>query len=314
MTLNIAFTSRYAVYLSGDFRLTYSRSGKTWCEDEFEAQKLVPVCKHGLCGAISFCGVAALPDGRPVGDWILESVRPDSLDCTDREIIGRLRGADSWISHVFGDRRFCIVFAGFKHRKPFIHAISNFQGVAGREWPASKSLKVESVRPKHPTLQFFGDRRRVHELLDAKETEQALALEDARTDLQYNIAVLNALVAGGGISPECVVARVLPTAALEIRPFVNRREGYMPGFVKELCTRMGLTELVPKTDADGKPLLPSWVGMTFKNKLDNGEDVYIPAIAIANVERPIGERNPNVFWKIAGYNEPRLVQIEFPDE
>jgi hypothetical protein len=39
--------SRSKVYLTGDFRLTYKDSKKTWWEDNLDTQKLIPVVKLG---------------------------------------------------------------------------------------------------------------------------------------------------------------------------------------------------------------------------------------------------------------------------
>jgi hypothetical protein len=79
MTLNICLTTRNAVYLSGDFRLTYTQGQKRWFEDNFDSQKLIPIVKYGWCGLVAFCGVAKLPNGRQVGDWIAEQVRAEDM-------------------------------------------------------------------------------------------------------------------------------------------------------------------------------------------------------------------------------------------
>ena len=70
MTLNIMLTSRSAVYLSGDFRLTYLGAG--W-SDDLNTQKIVPVIKYEWCALVAFTGVA-ITSGTDVGDWLSEQM------------------------------------------------------------------------------------------------------------------------------------------------------------------------------------------------------------------------------------------------
>ena len=86
MTLNLMLISRSAVYLSGDFRLTYA--GGRWWSDRLNVQKLVPVFKFGWSALVSFTGVAERShtlrlSASPAG-WQLRSTaisEPQGLSC-----------------------------------------------------------------------------------------------------------------------------------------------------------------------------------------------------------------------------------------
>ena len=129
MTLNIMLASRHAVYLTGDFRLTYA-SGRT--EDDLFAQKIIPVIKFEWCAFVSFCGVAILPNGISVGNWIAEqALQIDNRDGI-ASLVGRLKKADSWLSRLSGDKRLHISIVGFNRRRPFVKCLSNYQDIDGR--------------------------------------------------------------------------------------------------------------------------------------------------------------------------------------
>jgi hypothetical protein len=305
MTLNICLTTRHAVYLSGDFRLTYTQGQKRWFKDDFDSQKLIPIVKYGWCGLVAFCGVAKLPNGRQVGDWIAEQVRAEDMEGTLGEAIGRLRGADSWLAPMRTDKRFSMVIAGFEQRRPFIEVLSNFQSLDGREWyPASKQLELYDHRPKSFELRYFGDRNAAG-AIDRNAIEELVRKEPHR-NVMPEIGGLNRTVSGDTISKECVVGYVLPTGEIQIAP-AGRWPGYMPRFVLDLLYRMGIRELIPKLGPDGQPLQPFWVGTSYKNGTLNGIDSLVALPILANVEQPIGVEPPPgtaVGWKIAGESEP----------
>jgi hypothetical protein len=53
MTLNLILTSKDAVYLSGDFRLT-STKDQAALPDSYGTQKLIPVIRHGWAALIAY--------------------------------------------------------------------------------------------------------------------------------------------------------------------------------------------------------------------------------------------------------------------
>lgn len=321
MTLNIALASRHAVYLSGDFQLEYPQPQRRRLVSDFDTQKLIPVVKYRWCGLVAFCGVAKLPDGQHVGDWIASRVHPDDMKCSVTDLIGRLLAAESWLPRVNGDRSFCMVLAGFEERRPFVRVISNCQGLGKRKFsPLLEKLRVELFRPRagEIELEYFGNRTAPRGL-DVSHLKATLRREPHR-NLMPEIASLNehaAMVSGDTISKECVVGYALPIGEVQIAPFVDRRPGYMPGFVHASLRRMGVKELIPRIGLDGQPLQPTWVGATFKNGSDNGTDSMVGMMRIANVEQAVGDAPPPgmaVGWKIADENEPSAVTVDFPAE
>ena len=74
MTLNLMLTSKDAVYLSGDFRLTSIRDLAP-IPDSYDTQKLIPVIRHAWTALIAYMGVASAPpliDN--MGQWIVDSI------------------------------------------------------------------------------------------------------------------------------------------------------------------------------------------------------------------------------------------------
>src|SRR5882762_8993985 len=112
MTLNLLFTSRHAIYLTGDFRFTYKDKGRPPVDDIF-AQKLVPVIKAEWCALVSFCGVAKTSTGIDVGDWIVEQARQAVIGEKFADFVGRLRGADRGLAPL-DDKRLTILITGFR--------------------------------------------------------------------------------------------------------------------------------------------------------------------------------------------------------
>jgi len=53
MTLNLMLTSKEAVYLSGDFRLT-SIKDQAALPDSYDTQKLIPVIRHDWSALIAY--------------------------------------------------------------------------------------------------------------------------------------------------------------------------------------------------------------------------------------------------------------------
>ena len=60
MTLNLMLTSRDAVYLSADFRLTSTRD-QAAISDSYDTQKLIPVVRRDWSALIAYSGVASAP-------------------------------------------------------------------------------------------------------------------------------------------------------------------------------------------------------------------------------------------------------------
>jgi hypothetical protein len=308
MSLNLMLTDRSAVYLSGDFRLTYNLGGN-W-RDDLQVQKLVPVLKFRWGALVSFAGVAQTAEGIDVGDWISEQTHCIEMNAPFEQLPKTLLSADDWLSRMVGDRRLIFSIVGFIGRRPTRVIISNFVDAAGNRYePAHHKLKVFSSKPKKPQVHVAGDEAAVLPN-EAEHLRGILAAN--RKPSEIHEALAEAIAAASGrsstISRECVTGHLLPTGAAEIMPHgISDKAEYLPGFVKRNLTASGISGFKCKLDENGKPLPPRWVGMTAKIQGGPKDAVVGVLHSIRNVEGPMSSGIPGaakVFWKVAGDNEP----------
>ena len=145
-----------AVFLSGDFRLTY-KVGKDW-KDDFNVQKLIPVFKLGWSALISFSGIAKLSNGIDVGTWVAESIHTISMHASFDELPKRLLTASNWLRIMRDPPPLTFSVVGFIRRHPIAMMISNCQDIDGNFYfPALPNLKVSSNKPKVPQVRIAGD-------------------------------------------------------------------------------------------------------------------------------------------------------------
>ncbi len=313
MTLNIMLTSRHAVYLTGDFRLTFPDGHS---EDDLLAQKLVPVVKFEWCALVAFCGVAKTSTGIDVGDWISANALVDERKESVDAFINRLQTADQWLSRLGGDRRLTISVVGFRGRRPFVVVLSNFENLDGKTHPRIRPrLQVFRPKPKDIELRVFGvpnsisvdERRDLKKLLRKNQLEPLKkALGEANRRASKN---------SKGISPECVVGCLLPSGAGEIMPYgIDPSSEYVPRFVTREWESQGIVGLRLKTGSKGERLNPHWRGMTIKIQGKGKRALFNMMHAIGNVEEIVGgTKKPNTFvWqKIAGPDEPKTHTFKF---
>lgn len=300
--------SRHAVFLTGDFRLTYS-GGRT--SDDLSTQKIIPVYKFEWCALVSFSGVAILPNGMSVGNWIAKQILETNKRDSVASFVSRLRKADAWLSTIGGDNRLHISIVGFHGRRPFIKCLSNFQDIDGRNFTRiSKSLKLFSRKPKKEIVGVFGDTQSV------SKAEQSIVLKKlALNHLTLNdLAEINknAATRSKSVSRQCVAGRIQASGNGEITPFgIDDGDEYMPNFVMDSLAQTGITAFKLKTDSSGAPLKPRWKGMTLKVQGKIGRGAIFAGIHVfANISEPIKENDGDgtqVFWKIATANEPKTV-------
>ena len=160
MTLNLMLTSKNAVYLSGDFRLTYPDTGSF--TDNLDTQKLIPVIRFGWGALIAYTGVANAPAPfRDMGDWV--SAQMDSIPMTGsiNELLKWLLVADSWLTKVSSETRLAFSVVGFIQRKPFMILMSNFLDLDGHITQPRSHLEVLQRRPKQPEVRIVGDTKAV---------------------------------------------------------------------------------------------------------------------------------------------------------
>src|SRR5262252_3343598 len=132
MTLNLMLTSKDAVYLSADFRLT-SIKDQAALPDSYDTQKLIPVIRHGWAALIAYMGVASAPPLiGDMGQWIVEQMDSIPLDGRFSELSRRLLRLNVWLGRISGDRRIAFSLVGFRDQQPFMMSISNFLDLDGR--------------------------------------------------------------------------------------------------------------------------------------------------------------------------------------
>jgi len=310
-------TSRNAVYLSGDFRITrYDTDGTT---DDHNTQKLIPVIRYGWGALIAYTGVASAP---PVitdtGNWILAQMDEITARGSFSEIQKRLLNANKWLSKLRGSHPLAFSVVGFVERQPFMMLISNFSDLDGNIFRPSRDLKVFQRKPKLAEVRVAGDvnavlkeERHLLELLLQRNTDRQI--------IRTTLADINAKASKRttSISQECVTGYLLPSGALELGPHgISDQESYLPSFVIRDLVKNGIIGFEHKYDEHGKPLPPRWIGMTARIQGNPNNDATVILLhVIRNVGEPIGDgikrKEQTTLWKIAGPNEPRSYTITF---
>jgi hypothetical protein len=113
MTLNLMLTSKDAVYLSGDFRLTSIRD-QAPLPDSYNTQKVIPIIRRDWAALIAYMGVANAPLLIPdMGQWIVEQMDSIPLDGSFSELWKRLLRLNPSLSRIRGDRRIAFSVVGF---------------------------------------------------------------------------------------------------------------------------------------------------------------------------------------------------------
>jgi len=309
MTLNLMLTSRAVVFLSGDFRISYS--GGTRVVDDLHSQKLIPVITRHWSALVAFTGVAKTRNGVDVGDWIAEQISTLSEDAAFEELPRRLTSADAWLARMRSDRRLAFSVVGFIKRRPVAMIVSNFTDLSGRHFGAVlDSLKVSEYRPKVPEVYAAGDTPAVRPSAITR-LRRMLAAHTAPRQIQSAIADANVESAAHSntISKACVTGFLLASAAAEVTPHgIPPGVEYVPTFVQRELAKSGVRGFKRKFDEHGVALPPQWVGMTAKAE-DRKPGPWFVAIvhAMRNVAEPVGGgvRPPgtSVAWKIVGPNE-----------
>ena len=128
MTLNLMLTSKDAVYLSGDFRLSSPRDQRP-LPDSYDTQKLIPVIRQGWTALIAYMGVASAPPViSDMGEWIVEQMDSIPFDGGFSELSKGLARLNVSLDRIRGDRRIAFSAVGFRDQQPFMMLISDFSG------------------------------------------------------------------------------------------------------------------------------------------------------------------------------------------
>ena len=140
MTLNLMLTSRDAVYLCADFRLT-STKDQAALSDSYDTQKLIPVIRGDWSALIAYAGVASAPPLiEDVGQWIVDQVESIPHHGNFSELSSRLLKFDARLGRIRGDRRIAFSVVGFSEQRPFMMLLSNFVDTSGQVVDAGPQL------------------------------------------------------------------------------------------------------------------------------------------------------------------------------
>jgi hypothetical protein len=93
VTLILGMSKPDGIYLSVDYRVTNSRTGRLLDDASVKhLQVTYPPDKTGPRALLAYTGLAILPDGTPTGTWIRETLRGESevFDVSMGHLRGRL--------------------------------------------------------------------------------------------------------------------------------------------------------------------------------------------------------------------------------
>src|SRR5215831_366353 len=178
MTLNLMLTSKAAVFLSGDFRLT-PMNGEPPVPDSYHTQKLIPVIRRDWSALVAYMGVASAPPLiSDMGHWIVEQMDSIPIDGSFSELSRRLLKFNLWLGRIRGDRRIAFSVVGFCNQRPFMMLISNFLDSKGHIVDAGPQLRAYLRRSNQPEVRAVGtirpdifERVRLERLLQAGSSQ-----------------------------------------------------------------------------------------------------------------------------------------------
>ena len=310
MTLNLMLTSKDAVYLSGDFRLT-STKDQAALPDSYDTQKLVPVIRRGWAALIAYMGVASAPPLiSDMGHWIVEQMDSIPIDGSFSELSRRLLRFNLWLGRIHGDRRIAFSVVGFCDQRPFMMLISNFLDSKGRIVDAGPQLRAYLRRSNQPEVHAVGtirpdifERVRLERLLQAGSSRR-LVPELTR----QAVAEINASVARrsrGSISEECVSGYLLRSGSAAIGGHgIPEDAACLPNWVRRDLEKGCIIGFEPVESLEGKALPIQWKGTIAR--LLNGTIVRMHEIA--NAGKPILDgiqgRAHSPMWKSTEAGEP----------
>jgi len=289
MTLNLMLTSREAVYLSGDFRLT-SIKDQTALPDSYDTQKLIPVIRRDWAALIGYMGIASAPPLiTDVGQWIVEQMDSIPIDGSFSELSRRLLRFNLLLAKIRGDRRIAFSVVGFWNQRPFMMLISNFLDSDGHLIDVGPRLKAYLRRSNHPELRAVGTiRPDVFERVKLQRLLQANFPRRRVPELiRQTVAEINASVARrsrGSISEECVSGYLLRSGAAAISGYgIPEDAPCLPNWVRRDLEKGSVIGFEPMENVEGKTLPLQWKG-TFA-KIVKG--TIVRTHEIANAGKPI---------------------------
>lgn len=224
MTLNITVTSVDRIYQCADYRLSDPETGQAVTVED---RKLLLVNAFEWSATVCYTGVATLPDGRLVGDWLSDLGRDISMGDHLDTLFEGLLSADDWLSaYPLERRKLCFSIGAFDIDQPVFALVSNFADISGRPLGhISEHLVLQSLRPRKtkayilpvPTAVTRAERRRLERL--AAQKPEPSAMHEA-------LAAVNRRVAGD--DPERVSAGCYTTYLTRTGQGGSQRHGTGP--------------------------------------------------------------------------------------
>lgn len=265
MTLNITLVSRWALFQSGDFRLT-DLSTRPPTPRDFAAHKQFIVGAHDWQGLVSFAGIGRTGDGIAVADWLGDLVwgykaSRNSVDA----FVEELRGADRWLTRVPRHQRFhTFTLAAFDERHVArAYVVSTFESTHMRPATSpSERLAVSKLTIGRPTILLAGRPGSV----TRSERDHLLSLlrsdEEPRT-IQEAMASVNrrAHSRDSAVGEACYASHLRVNGREESTPF-GVPDGQPLSDPLEFLRRLGI-QLRPALDEQGRPKAIQVKGSTF---------------------------------------------------
>jgi hypothetical protein len=288
MTLNLMLTSKDAVYLSGDFRLT-SIKDQAALPDSYDTQKLIPVIRRGWAALIGYMGVASAPPlVSDMGQWIVDQVDSIPLDRSFPELSRRLFRFNRWLGKIRGDRRIAFSVVGFCDQRPFMMLVSNFLDSDGHIIDAAPQLRAYLRRSNQPEVRAVGTvRPDVFERVRLEKLLQAGSSRGVPELTRQAIAGINASVARrsrGSISEGCVSGYLLRSGSAAIGGHgIPENAACLPNWVRRDLEKGGVIGFEPGEPVEGRLAPIQWKGTT--SRTVNGTIVRMHEIA--NAGKPI---------------------------
>jgi hypothetical protein len=288
MTLNLMLTSKDAVYVSGDFRLT-SVTDQTALPDSYHTQKVIPVIRRGWSALIAYMGIAnAPPLISDVGQWIVEQMDSIPLEGNFSELSRRLLKFNLWLDRIRGDRRIAFSVVGFWNERPFMMLLSNFLDSTGRLVEAGPQLRAYMRRTNQPEVRAVGttrpdifERVRLERLLQAGSSRRLVPelIRHAAAEINANVARRSR----GSISEQCVSGYLLRSGAAAIGGHgIPEDAECLPNWVRKDLERGGIIGFEPAKH-EGKVVPIQWKGTISRTV----KGTIVRMHEIANAGQPI---------------------------
>ena len=193
MTLNLTVVSRERIYQCADYRLSNPRTRQAI---DIESPKIILVNAYRWSATVCYTGIAQIPDGTYVGDWLSALAKDISPNEPFNQLLDSIAGADSWLrEYPLESRRISFSVGAFDVDQPVFALISNFEEPSGRmSQSVASTLTVHRVRPDKPKAYVAGLKTAVSRQ-DRRQLERLASHNPEISDMSMALVELNRRVA-----------------------------------------------------------------------------------------------------------------------